>query len=121
MLHIIVLSSHLVYILRTKLKLLYVFTGTSVRARFGGMLSTGTASASEKKTTFRSLRTRAVPVGVTPLRSPGLVSSLLEMCCLLSSFDNSNYNKCYLDKSIPILVTSTSKSYHISFLKLHAT
>ena len=53
---------------------MYVSAGTTVRVRFGGMLSTGTASASEKKTTFREYRTRAVPVGVAPLRSPGLVS-----------------------------------------------
>ena len=37
------------------------------------VLSAGTASAPEEKTTLRGLRTRAVPAGVTTLRSPGLV------------------------------------------------
>ena len=36
------------------------------------MLSAGTASASEEKTTLQGLRTRAVPPGVTALHSPGL-------------------------------------------------
>ena len=51
--------------MRTNLRLQLVSGVIAVRARFGRMLSTGTASASEKKIAFLSLRTRAVPAGVS--------------------------------------------------------
>src|SRR5690625_2344550 len=48
-----------------------------VRDRYEGTLSAGPALAFEKKFTFRSLRTRAFPAGVAPLRSPALVCGLI--------------------------------------------
>src|SRR5699024_11717126 len=49
----------------------------AVRDRSEETLSAGTALAFEKKFAFRSLRTRAFPAGVAPLRSPELVCVLI--------------------------------------------